>query len=132
MKPLSAILAALAFAGSVLALSPALGRPVGTARTELQRHDLGIIGREAIQVRVDLAPGASAPRHTHPGEELIYVLAGTFEYELDGRRLTLSAGEVLFIPAGTVHAARNVGTGTASEIATYIVEKDRPLVSLAP
>ena len=62
-----------------------------------------------LQARVDFAPGASFPRHTHPGEEIIYVLTGTLEYEVAGKPVTLKAGDVLFVPAGTVHAARNVG-----------------------
>jgi quercetin dioxygenase-like cupin family protein len=42
--------------------------------------------------------------------------------------VTLKAGEVLFVPAGTIHAARNVGSGSGAELATYIVEKGKPLV----
>ncbi len=71
-------------------------------------------------------------RHTHPGEEIIYVLAGAIEYDVEGRPpVTLKAGDVLFIPAGTVHAAKNVGQNTASELATYTVAKDEPLLTLA-
>ena len=44
--------------------------------------------------------------------------------------VTLKAGDVLFIPAGTIHAARNVGTGRAAELATYIVEKGKPLLTV--
>jgi len=69
----------------------------------------------------------AAPRHTHPGEEIIYVLEGTLEYQVEGQPpKTLKAGDVLFIPAGTIHSARNVGTGHAAELATYIVEKENP------
>ena len=50
---------------------------VGTYRTELQRHDLSAAEREVVQVRVDLDPGTVAPKHRHPGEEIIYVLEGT-------------------------------------------------------
>ena len=124
--------AAILCAVGLSASAAAQGQQLGTARTELQRHDLSISGREALQVRVDLAPGAAAGRHWHPGEELIYVLKGTFEYEIDGKRVTAKAGDVLFIPAGTIHAARNIGAGTASELATYIVEKGKPLTTLAP
>jgi quercetin dioxygenase-like cupin family protein len=81
---------------------------------------------------VSIEPGTVAPRHSHPGEEIIYVLTGTFVYEVDGQPpMTLSAGDVLFIPAGAVHSARNVGSVTASELATYIVDKSKPLLSLA-
>lgn len=103
--------------------------PVGSTRTELQRYDLSIAGREVVQAIVSLAPGAAAPRHSHPGEEIIYVLKGTWVYQLDGQpEKTLKAGDVLYVPYGVVHAAKNTGTETGSELATYIVEKGRPLV----
>ncbi|HEY5712646.1 MAG TPA: cupin domain-containing protein [Allosphingosinicella sp.] len=116
-------------ASSQTAPSPPPAQPPGVTRTELQRHDLGIEGREAIQMRIALAPGVTFPNHRHPGEEIIYVLEGTFEYRLEGRPVTVGAGEVLFVPAGTVHAARNAGSGPAVELATYIVEKGRPLIT---
>lgn len=82
-------------------------------------------------MRVDIGPGVAFGRHTHPGEEIIYVLAGTLEYQIEGKQpVTLKAGDVLFIPAGTIHAARNVGGDTASELATYVVEKGKPLLTL--
>ena len=95
----------------------------GIKRTDLQRHDLSAPGREAVQVRVDIDPGMAFGRHTHPGEEIIYVLGGSLEYQVEGKPpVTLKAGDVLFIPAGTIHAAKNVGSETASELATYVVE----------
>jgi quercetin dioxygenase-like cupin family protein len=100
-------------------------------RTELQRHDLSVPGRESVQVRIDFNAGAAFGKHSHPGEEIIYVLEGTFEYEVEGKpAVTLKAGDVLFIPAGKVHAARNVGSTNAIELATYIVEKGKQLVVL--
>ena len=126
--PLSA--AALLIAGSVWALHAQTPQPPGVTRAELQRHDLSAAGREAIQMRIELAPGVTFPDHRHPGEEIIYVLEGAFEYRVEGRPVTVGAGEVLFIPAGTVHAARNIGSGNAVELATYIVEKGRPLVEI--
>jgi quercetin dioxygenase-like cupin family protein len=103
----------------------------GITRTDLQRHDLGAAGYEAIQVRVDFAPGAAFGRHTHPGEEIIYVIEGSLEYQVDGKpSVTLKAGEVFFVPAGTVHAARNVGSSNAAELATYVVEKGKPPLTL--
>jgi quercetin dioxygenase-like cupin family protein len=104
----------------------------GVKRTQLQRHDLSVPGREVLQVRVDLDPGVTFPPHSHPGEEVIYVLAGVWEYEVAGQPpVRLEAGDVLFVPAGTVHGAKNVGSGVGSELATYIVEKGKPLVVLA-
>jgi hypothetical protein len=68
--------AALLVAGGGLALHVALAQVPGIWRTGLQRHDLATPGRELIQVRVDFAPGALAPGHSHPGEEIVYVIGG--------------------------------------------------------
>jgi quercetin dioxygenase-like cupin family protein len=103
----------------------------GLTRTDLQRHDLSIPGREVIQNRVDISPDAPPLGHKHPGEEIIYVLEGTLEYSIDGREpATFNPGEVLLVPAETVHSVRNVGGGNAAELATYIVEKGKPLLVL--
>jgi quercetin dioxygenase-like cupin family protein len=116
---------------TVAATAPIQAQPI--SRHDLQRHDLGIPGREVIQTRVDFEPHAVAPRHNHPGEEIIYVLEGAIQYRLDGRApVTVSAGQVLFVPYGVVHSASNVGGGPASELATYIVEKGKPLVVPVP
>lgn len=101
-------------------------------RTNLMKEDLSIPGRQVVQVRVDFPPGVSAVRHSHPGEELVYVIEGELEYHLDGRApVTLKAGDVLLIPYGTPHAVKNVGNGNAAELATYIVEKNQPLSALS-
>jgi quercetin dioxygenase-like cupin family protein len=103
----------------------------GLWRTDLQRHDLGLPGREVIQNRVEIGPEAPYVRHKHPGEEVIYVLEGTLEYHIETdppETKTVTAGEALLVPAETVHAVRNVGTGNASELATYVVEKDKPFL----
>ena len=104
----------------------------GLWRTDLQRQDLSIPGREVIQSRVDIDPEAPAVKHTHPGEEIIYVLDGSLEYQVDGQPTrTFHAGDALTVPAGAVHAVRNVGSGTGSVLATDVVEKGKPLLTLA-
>ncbi len=104
----------------------------GTSRTDLQRHDLSTAGRETLQARIDFEPGSFATRHKHPGEEIIYVLEGTLEYQIDGSPpVVLKAGDVLFVPAGAVHRAKNVGAVRGAELATYIIEKGKPLTELA-
>jgi quercetin dioxygenase-like cupin family protein len=101
-------------------------------RTELQQHDLSVSGREVVQVRVDIPVGMAFPKHSHPGEEVVYMIEGVLEYQLEGRPpVTLKAGEVLFIPTGTVHAVRNVGSVNGAELATYIVEKGKPRLVLS-
>jgi len=121
--------AAALIVGSGLALHAA-AQQAGTKRTDLQRHDLSAPGREVVQVRVDFDPGYVAPRHTHPGEEIIYVIEGTLEYDIGGKVVTVKAGDVLFVPAGTPHTARNIGSTNGAELATYIVEKGKPLLTL--
>ena len=124
------MMAAVLIVGSGLALSMA-GAQQGNqahrspaARSQRPRT-------RGIQVRVDIAPGVAFGRHRHPGEEIIYVLEGSLQYEVDGKPpVTLKAGDVLFIPAGTIHAAKNVGTDNAAELATYVVEKGKPLLEL--
>ena len=101
-------------------------------RTELQRYDLDVPGREVIQSRIDFDEGTEFGKHSHPGEEVIYVIEGMFEYKVEGKQpVTLKAGEVLFIPARTIHSAKNVGKGNAAELATYIVEKGKPLLVMS-
>jgi quercetin dioxygenase-like cupin family protein len=129
MVRIMAVVALLA--GCALALHATLAQQTGVERTELQRHDLDVPGREVIQVRVELAPGVAFGNHWHPGEEIVYVLEGTLEYRVQGQPpVTLTAGEVLFIPARTMHAAENVGNASGAELATYVVEKGKPLVVL--
>ena len=131
MRTTRVLAVAVLIVGSGLALKVAQSQQPGAKRTDLLRHDLGVPGREVVQVRVDFAPGVAFPPHSHPGEEIAYVIEGELEYRLEGRPpVTLKAGEALFIPAGTVHAARNPGSVNAAELATYIVEKGKPLVAL--
>jgi len=116
---------------AILIVGSGLAQQPGVNRTDLQRHDLSIPGREAVQVRVDIGPGATFPKDQHPGEEIIHVLEGSLKYEVEGKPpVTLKAGDVLFIPAGTIHSASNVGPGKAAELATYVVEKGKPLLTL--
>jgi quercetin dioxygenase-like cupin family protein len=126
---LNALIVRVALVVVVVTLGAVSPQQHGVKRTELQRYDLSVPGREVIQVRVDLDRGVTFPMHSHPGEEIIYVLEGTWEYEVEGKgAVTLKVGDVLFIPAGTLHGAKNVGSGRGSELATYIVEKGKPLL----
>jgi quercetin dioxygenase-like cupin family protein len=126
--------AAVAVAASVAAGASQVvfAQQPGITRSDLLRHDLSVPGREVIQVLVAFEPGVVAARHSHPGEEIVYVVEGVLEYRLDGRPpVTLKAGEGLFIPAGGIHEVANVGAGKAAELATYIVEKGKPLAVMA-
>jgi quercetin dioxygenase-like cupin family protein len=126
----AAVLGMLIF-GNILLSQTSLAQQPGIKRTDLQKHDLSIPGREAVQVRVDFEPGKSFPNHKHPGEEIVYGIEGTLEYRLEGQApIILKPGEVLFIPAGVAHTVKNIGKDNGAELATYIVEKGKPLLVL--
>jgi len=104
----------------------------GFSRRLLQDENLGIAERHAVQVVAEFAPGVAAGKHTHPGEELGYVLEGSLQLEVTGQpSRTLKAGDAFFIPAGVVHDGKNIGGGPAKVLATYIVEKGKPVASPA-
>lgn len=85
----------------------------GLWRTDLQQHDLSVDGHEVVQARVDLGPEAPLIKHTHPGEEIIYVFEGSLEYQVDGQPTrTYNAGDALTVPAGVVHAVRTSAAPT--------------------
>jgi quercetin dioxygenase-like cupin family protein len=122
---------AMLIGGSGIAPDAAQAQQPGTRRTELQRHDLSVPGREVVQVRVDFDPGYLSPRRTHFGEEIIHVIEGTLEYQVEGKpSATYKAGDVLFIPAGAIHWVKNIDSGNGAELATYVVEKGKPLLML--
>jgi quercetin dioxygenase-like cupin family protein len=114
---------------SAAALSQVMAQVPGVHRTDLLKHDSVVSGREVVEVRVEVDAGHGVPRHTHPGDEVLYVVEGTLEYLPDGKApVMLKAGQSVFIPAGTIHAARNPGTVAGAGIATYVVEKGKPLI----
>lgn len=125
-----------AMAGRVLgwmllgAATVAWAQQAGMRRMELQRHDLSVPGREVVQARVEFDPGHGIAKHTHPGEEMIYILEGAIEYQVDGQPpAMLKAGQAAMIPAGAAHSANNAGSGVAAALSTYVVEKGKPLMT---
>ena|SRR5881628_595095 len=116
----------------VVLAAGAAAQQTGFKRTVLQQVDLSVPGREAVTAIAELQPGVAAGRHTHPGEEVGYVLEGTVLLEQEGKpAATLNAGQTFLIAAGTVHNATNKGQGATRILATYIVEKGKPLASRA-
>jgi quercetin dioxygenase-like cupin family protein len=126
---LASIVVALAAAalgvGNVKAQAPA-----GFKRVELQRHDLAVAGREVVVTRNEFDPAAAVPKHTHPGDEVGYVLEGEVTLEVEGKpAATVKAGETFFVPARTVHSAKNAGKSPAKVLSSYLVEKGKPLAT---
>jgi len=116
----------LAAAGVIVAQTPALTRTVVT------KADVSVPGREAVVARVEIAPGGVAGWHTHPGDEISYIMEGTATLMLAGQPpRQVSAGEGFVIPAGVVHNARNDGASATRLVGVYVVEKGKPLASPA-
>ena len=102
----------------------------GFKRVELNRHDSANPGYEIVLARAEFQPGGAVAKHTHPGEEVAYVLEGEITLEVDGKPAQhLKTGDSFYLPGGTVHAAKNTGKGGAKVLATYIVEKGKPLAT---
>ena len=102
-------------------------------RTEIQRADSSIPGRVIVQVRTEIPPGVASGWHTHPGEEIGYIVAGTVRMEIrDRATLTLEAGDGFLIPPGVPHNATDRGAETGQMLSTYLVEAGEPISSLAP
>lgn len=105
----------------------------GFKRTVLQQSDASVPGREVVMAVAEFQPGASSGRHTHSGDEVGYILEGTVVIAQDGKPdVTLGPGKSFHIPAGTVHNATNSGSTGARVLATYLVEKGKPLATPAP
>jgi quercetin dioxygenase-like cupin family protein len=134
MKSVKALAIGLAVACGCAALTAPVRATQATkptfTRTMLQDHPLTVKDRHAVMSRSEFQPGASSGRHTHPGEELGYVLEGALELTIDGKApQQLKAGDVIFMPAGAIHDAKNVGTGTLKVVSTYVLEVGKPLAT---
>ena len=126
MRAVIMTVAAFALTGALAAQQPAF------KRTVLQQSDISVAGHEVVSAVADFEPRATPGRHTHFGEEIGYILEGTFLIEQEGKApVTLKAGGSFLIPAGTIHNATNTGTGPGKILATYVVEKGKPLATPA-
>jgi quercetin dioxygenase-like cupin family protein len=105
-------------------------QPPTFTRTQLQDQDLTVKDRHGVMARSEFMPGASSGRHFHPGEEFGYVLEGQLELTIEGKPpMRLKAGDPIFMPAGAIHDAKNIGTGTLRVVSTYFLEKGKPLAT---
>jgi len=126
MRAVAVTVVTFVLAGTLAAQAPAF------KRTVLQQSDISVPGREVVSAVAEFEPRATPGPHTHFGEEIGYVIEGTLLIEQAGKApVTLQAGGSFLIPAGTVHNATNTGTVKARILATYIVEKGKPLRSPA-
>jgi quercetin dioxygenase-like cupin family protein len=126
MKAIKLVL--IAVAGVLL-----LAQNPGVQRTVVRRKDISVPGREAVIAHVEIAPGASVGRHTHPGEEISYVIEGEGELLIQGQpTVKIKSGDGFVVPNGAIHDAHNTGTQPLKLAAVYVVEKGKPLATPAP
>ena len=103
----------------------------GLKVTMLRRADLPGGAHEVVQLLVEAAPNAAAPRHTHPGIESVVVLEGSGEQVIDGQApIPVSAGATWQVAAGVPHAGR-YGPQGCKFIVHLSVEKGKPMTSPA-
>src|SRR5712692_580667 len=124
---------ALALAVAAVSASPLFAQNTAIQRTVVQTADVSVPGREAVIARVVIAPFGKAGRHTHPGDEISYVLEGEGEILIDGQPpRKVKAGDGFVIPGGSMHDARNTGAVNLRLVGVYVVEKGKPLATPAP
>jgi len=110
-----------------------LAQTGGIQRSVALRADVSHPNHEVFVVVATLSPGTVAEPHTHPGDEITYVLEGEGELSIEGEPTRkVKAGDAFIVPAGKVHGGKNTGTVPYRVIASYIVEKNKPLATLVP
>jgi quercetin dioxygenase-like cupin family protein len=121
--------AAVAVAIAVLVGSVALAQAPGIKRTLLQRLDVeGHDAKECVLGTAELAPGGSVGKHIHHGFELGVVIEGEGELTVEGEApRKLVPGDSYRVEARRPHDARNTGAGPMKLVATWVVEKGKPL-----
>jgi quercetin dioxygenase-like cupin family protein len=116
----------------VVGIASILAQAPGIQRTVVYKADVSVPGREAVIARVELAPGASAGRHTHPGDEITCVMEGDAEIIIEGQpNRKVKAGDGFVIPAGAIHNAHNTGSTPLKLAGIYVVDKGKPLATPA-
>jgi quercetin dioxygenase-like cupin family protein len=115
--------------GTVSLLDAQQSSPI--KRTPLQKFDVPGTNYETVIGIAEIGPNVNVGRHTHPGPESGYLLEGDFILLVEGQPpLSLKAGDSYKVPSGAIHDAR-AGDKGAKVIATYVVEKGKPLASPA-
>jgi len=80
--------------------------PLETLNPQLGRKL--IVGKDLMLARVFLKQGCIVPEHSHPNEQLTYILGGALKFWIAGKEIVVHAGEVLTIPPNMPHKAEAV------------------------
>lgn len=115
-------------------LSPAVPQGGGfTSRPLLIAPVTGDDSKEFALIAVTLAPGASSPMHTHPGDCVGAVIEGDLDLVIDGQGAkTVKAGEGFHNARGLVHQFRNSGDKQVRLVTTIHYDKGQPRVQPVP
>jgi quercetin dioxygenase-like cupin family protein len=112
---------------------PATAQEPTVQRKILLTHDLAIPGYQTVMGAVEIPPGGREGRHTHPGAVVVYIQEGVLTFDYEGNpTMTYKAGDSFFIEAGKIHEGINKGASPVKAVATFVVEKGKPLTSPAP
>jgi quercetin dioxygenase-like cupin family protein len=112
---------------------PASAQEPTVQRKVLLTHDLAIPGYQTVMAAVEIPPGGREGRHTHPGAVVVYIQEGVLTFDYEGNpTMTYKAGDSFFIEAGKIHEGINKGTSPVKVIATFVVEKGKPLTTQVP
>ena len=99
-------------------------------RRVLLTQDLQIPNYQTVLVEVTIPSGGREGRHTHPGSVVVFVQEGQMTIDQEGiASKTYMPGESFFIPAGKVHEGINNGNSRVRAIASFVVEKGKPMTS---
>lgn len=130
---IAAAIAVLAGIAGVRGLRAQSAAP-SVKRTVLLKQDTTVAGREAVMALVELPPGATEGRHTHPAAEVYaFVVEGTPTLEIEGQPArTLKPGDVFTIAPGQVHEGSNRSGATVKMSVVFLAEKGKPLTTPAP
>ena len=131
------IVGALAIGLAALSTSvtflPATAQEPTVQRKILLTHDLATPGYQVVMGAVEIPPGGREGRHTHPGAVVVYIQEGVLTFDYEGNpTMTYQAGDSFFIEAGKIHEGINKGASPVKAVATFVVEKGKPLTAPAP
>ena len=102
-------------------------------RKVLMQQDLAIPGYTGALVAVEIPAGGREGKHTHPGTVMVAIQEGAITLEYEGKPTkTYKAGEAFSVDPGKIHEGINNGKTPARAIASFVVEKGKPLTTQVP
>jgi len=131
MKPVRTMVLGVG-ALSLLIIVPVISQQPTIQRKVLLTQDLPIPGYQAVMAAVEIPAGGREGRHTHPGAVVVYIQEGIITFDHEGKpTMTYKAGDSFYIEPGKIHEGINNGTSPVKAVATFVVEKGKPLTSPA-